>query len=101
HHDDKPRPTLAEFKALMREQFFMLLIDEEATLAAIPALLPEDRELRRKAFAALRQVLSARGDITGEAAARLQRGAGLFGVELEREAVVPAGKLGEKTRKAS
>ena len=29
--------TLADFKALVREQFFMLLIDEEAALAAIPA----------------------------------------------------------------
>jgi len=99
--DDKPRPTLAEFKALLREQYFMLLIDQEATLAAIPALLPADRELRRKALAALRQVLSARGEIAGEAAERLQRIAKLFGVELEPETVVPANRLGEKTRKAS
>ena len=35
---------LAEFKALVREQFFMLLIDQEAALAAIPALLPADAE---------------------------------------------------------
>jgi len=26
--DDEPRPTLAEFKALVREQYYMLLIDE-------------------------------------------------------------------------
>ena len=79
--DDKPQPTLAEFKALVREQYYMLLIDEEATLAAIPDLLPPDREVRRKALAALRRVLSAAGDMTGEAAQRLQRIAGLFGVE--------------------
>ena len=28
--------TLAEFKALVREQYFMLLIDEEAALAPFP-----------------------------------------------------------------
>ena len=46
--DDRPRPTLAEFKALVREQYYMLLIDQEATLAAIPDLLPRDHEVRRK-----------------------------------------------------
>jgi Protein of unknown function (DUF3141) len=100
-HDDRPRPTLAEFKALLREQYFMLLIDEEATLAAIPALMPPDRELRRKGFAALRQVLSARGEITGEAAERFQRIARLFGVELEPTVVAPADAPVQKTRKAS
>jgi Protein of unknown function (DUF3141) len=35
--------TLAEFKALVREQFFMLLIDWSAAVAAIPGLLPKVR----------------------------------------------------------
>jgi pimeloyl-ACP methyl ester carboxylesterase len=78
--EDKRRLTLAEFKVLLREQFFMLLIDEEATLAAIPDLLPSDTASRRKAFAALREVLSASGPIDGETAERLQRIAALFGV---------------------
>lgn len=98
--DDGPRLTLAEFKALVREQYFMLLIDQEAALAAIPDLLPSDGKLRRKAFAGLRQVLRARGEITGEAADRLQRIARLFGVELE-PAAAPADVLVEKTKKAS
>lgn len=85
--DDSRRLTLAQFKALMREQYFMLLIDEEATLAAIPDLLPSDREVRRNAFATLREVLSARGEITGEAADRFQRIARLFGVETPANAV--------------
>ncbi len=59
----------------------MLLIDEEATLGAVPDLLPSDREERKTGFAALCQVLSARGEIAGEAAERLQRIAKLFGVE--------------------
>jgi pimeloyl-ACP methyl ester carboxylesterase len=99
--DDRPRPTLAQFKALLREQYFMLLIDQEAALGAIPDLLPSDSQQRRKAFSALRQVLSARGEITGEAADRLQRIARLFGVELEPTAVAPADVVVEKTRKAS
>jgi hypothetical protein len=79
--DDRPRPTLAEFKALVREQYYMLLIDREATLAAIPDLLPSDADVRRKAFAALRQVLSAAGEIANEAADRLQRVGRLFDIE--------------------
>jgi Protein of unknown function (DUF3141) len=87
--DDQGRLTLAEFKALLREQYFMLLIDEEATLAAIPDLLPSDAGSRRKAFAALREVLSARGDIAGEAADRLRRIAALFGVQAASVGAAP------------
>lgn len=75
------RLTLPGFKMLVREQFFMLLLDPEGALAAIPKLLPEDANQRRSAFAAMREVLSASGDITGERADRLQRVAALFGVE--------------------
>ena len=46
-----PQPALAEFKALVREQFFMLLIDPEAALAAIPvAAAGRLRETRAKAL---------------------------------------------------
>jgi pimeloyl-ACP methyl ester carboxylesterase len=79
------RLTLPEFKMLVREQFFMLLLDQEGALAAIPKLLPEDVNQRRAAFAAMRQVLSASGEITGERASRLQRVAVLFGVDAGEE----------------
>ena len=36
------RMKLADFKALIREQFFLLLIDEETALETIAGLLPED-----------------------------------------------------------
>jgi hypothetical protein len=72
--------TLAQFKAMVREQYFMLLIDSEAALAAIHAMLPADVEERRNAFAAVRQVLAARGEIGGEAAERLERVRKLFGI---------------------
>jgi hypothetical protein len=73
--------TLAQFKAMVREQYFMLIIDAEAALAAIPAMLPGDAEERRKAFAAVRQVVAARGEIGGEAAERLERVRKLFGID--------------------
>src|SRR5947208_4213293 len=65
-----PRLTLPEFKMLVREQFFMLLLDQEGALAAIPKLLPEDVNQRRTFLAAMREVLSASGAIADERAAR-------------------------------
>jgi pimeloyl-ACP methyl ester carboxylesterase len=75
------RLTLPEFKMLVREQFFMLLLDRDGALAAIPGMLPEDVAQRLAAFAMMREVLSASSEITGESASRLQRIAALFGVE--------------------
>jgi hypothetical protein len=77
---------LPEFKQLLREQFLMLLIDEEAALAAIPALLPADEGERRKAVALLTEVLTARGPLEGEAAERMRRVERLFGLD----AIAPA-----------
>ena len=45
-----PRLTLTQFKAMAREQFFMLLLDPEETLQVIPALLPENTAQRQQAF---------------------------------------------------
>lgn len=75
------RLPLPEFKMLVREQFFMLLLDRDGALAAIPGMLPEDVAQRLAAFAMMREVLSASGEITGESASRLLRIAALFGVE--------------------
>jgi hypothetical protein len=72
---------LSEFKMLVREQFFMLLLDREAALAAIPKLLPKNMDQRHKAFAAIQRVLSASAEISGEVARRLTQVAGLFGVD--------------------
>jgi len=66
---------------LVREQFFMLLLDQQGALVAIPKMLPEDVAQRLTAFTMMRQVLSASGEITGERASRLQRIAALFGID--------------------
>jgi hypothetical protein len=78
--DSVQRPPLAEFKALVRDQYFMLLLDPEAAIAALPDLLP-DADERRKVLTAVREVLSARGAIDGDVADRLQRMARVLGVE--------------------
>jgi pimeloyl-ACP methyl ester carboxylesterase len=79
--DTGTRLTLTEFKMLVREQFFMLLLDREGALAAMPRLLPDNARERRTAFTAIRDVLSASAAISGEVAKRLKRVAELFGVD--------------------
>jgi hypothetical protein len=75
---DHPHATLSEFKDTVRTQYFILLIDERAALAAIPRMLPPNMEQRRRAATLLRQVISARGDVGGEVANRLERMTRLF-----------------------
>jgi pimeloyl-ACP methyl ester carboxylesterase len=78
--DAESRLTLDQFKTLVREQFFMLLLDQEASLSAIPKMLPQNMDARRAAFAVIHEVLSAAGDISGETKTRLDRVARLFGL---------------------
>jgi hypothetical protein len=72
--------SLSEFKALARTQYNMLLIDQEAALASIPSMLPPDAETRTKTFDLIRQVLSARGELSTEDSARLAQVGRLFGI---------------------
>jgi pimeloyl-ACP methyl ester carboxylesterase len=79
-NDRSSRLSLPQFKTLVREQFFMLLLEPEASLEAIPKMLPRSAEERRNGFAIIREVLSASAQISGESAQRLHRVAQLFGV---------------------
>ncbi|MEH6872789.1 MAG: DUF3141 domain-containing protein [Candidatus Competibacter sp.] len=72
--------TLEEFKQVLREQFFSLLLDRDGALAAIPRMLPADATARAEMFGKIRQVASAAGEITGERAERLARIEKLFAV---------------------
>jgi hypothetical protein len=78
-HGDLPLPA---FKALVREQFNMLLIDPEAALAALPSMLPSDPEIRRTAFGLIKQVLSVRGEMSAQDRSRLNEVGRLFGIEI-------------------
>jgi pimeloyl-ACP methyl ester carboxylesterase len=73
--------SLSEFKSVVREQFYLLLIDQDAALAAIPSLLPRDENHRRKALGLIEQALSARGELSAEERRRMQEVARLFGVD--------------------
>jgi hypothetical protein len=77
--------SVADFKALVREQFNILLVDQDAALAAIPSMLPPDAEAREKAYGLINQLLSARGELTVEDKKRMGEIARLFGVGGLRE----------------
>jgi Protein of unknown function (DUF3141) len=62
---------LEEFKRVLREQYFALLLDRDAAVAAIPAMLPADAEVRAKVLDAIQRTVSAAGKVTGERAKRL------------------------------
>jgi hypothetical protein len=79
-HPANRQMSLADFKALVREQYLMLVVDEQAAVRAIPGLMPEPLEARREAFAVLRGVLEASGPLDEAPAERLRRVAALFGL---------------------
>jgi hypothetical protein len=84
--DVDSRLSLAQFKTIVREQFFMLLLEPEASLAAIPKLLPSSEDERRKGLTTILGVLSASAAISGESARRLERVTQLFGLAAEPHA---------------
>jgi len=63
--------TLAEFKQILREQFFSLLLDRDGALAAIPQMLPDDPAVRGQILEAIHRTVNAIGEPTGERAERL------------------------------
>jgi hypothetical protein len=79
--------SLPAFKALVREQFNMLLIDPEDALGAIPSMLPPDPQARRGAFDLISEVLGAAGRLSAEDQERMLRVARLFGLEKDAAAV--------------
>ena len=53
-------------------------LEPEASLAAIPKLLPASEDQRREGLAVIRSVLSASAEISGETATRFDRVKQLF-----------------------
>jgi hypothetical protein len=70
--------TLQAFKLLLREQYFSLVLDRDAALAAIPAMLPADAADRGQLLDAIRRTVGAAGPATGERAQRLAQVEALF-----------------------
>jgi hypothetical protein len=83
--------TLEQFKFALREQFFAVLLDQEAALEAIPGLLPADEEARKKGLEAIQRVVTATGKLSGERAERLAMIEKLFGN-------TPPGNAGARSR---
>ena len=78
--DSTPLP-IADFKALVRDQHSILLIDQSAALAAIPSMLPADPEKRRQALELIKRVLASRGALPPEGEKRLQEITMLFAAD--------------------
>jgi pimeloyl-ACP methyl ester carboxylesterase len=70
--------TLAAFKQLVRDQFFMLLLDEDRAVEAIPAMLARDRERAAGAGRALRRLIEAVALKSETGRARLARIEAMF-----------------------
>jgi len=70
--------TLVEFKQILREQFFSLLLDRDGALAAIPRMLPADTASRAEVLDKIRKVVTATGEASGERAERLAQIEKLF-----------------------
>jgi hypothetical protein len=67
------RRSLAQFKDMVRDQFLLLLFDEERAIRTLPALLGDSPEERRLALDVLHKVLAARGALPDESKRRLTR----------------------------
>jgi hypothetical protein len=74
------RLTFGEIKALFREQYLLVRLDEKRAVGTIPKLLPDSEQQRRAAWAAVCEVISARGELRDEGRQRLDRLRGLFGM---------------------
>src|SRR3954471_14625258 len=62
---------LQEFKRIIRDQFFMVILDETQALAPPPHLLPADPAKRAEAFGLIRAVVEATGEVSEPEAERL------------------------------
>ena len=87
--------TLAAFKKVLREQFFVLLLDERRAIEAIPAMLDREPELAARMANNLRALLGVVGVSSGESKARLEEVEEMFKVSGSHRA---AGRTGREHR---
>jgi hypothetical protein len=77
HLPAKERVSLARFKEVVQEQNMILQLDEERAMSALPKLLTEVDD-RQRALEGIRKIMTASGELSGEAARRMSRVAELF-----------------------
>jgi hypothetical protein len=73
-------PSLAALKAAVKRQAFVLALDEERAIKALPKLVPEMHH-RRKGVEAARLVMRARGELTAYQEERFRRVASILGLD--------------------
>jgi pimeloyl-ACP methyl ester carboxylesterase len=78
---EHPEITLAAYKEIVREQWAMLTIDQNAALKALPRLLPAKADERRELYDAMRAVITATGELDGEARRRFDEIKVLFDIK--------------------
>ena len=71
--------TLAQFKAMVREQFMLVMLDHEAAIATLPGLLDGHLARPLEALELLRAVVTAPGELPEESLRRLERVAEVYG----------------------
>ena len=86
-----PEITLAQFKELARRQWAMLTIDQPAALRALQRLLPADVDERRRLFDAVKEVITAAGELDGEVEGRFAQIEVLFDVKAARAPALSRG----------
>ncbi len=70
--------SLSQFKETVREQFFMLLVDERQAVEAIPKLIEGDQDQAREYWEDIRRIVTASGSLVKEAEQRLAEMEKLF-----------------------
>jgi hypothetical protein len=73
-------PSLAALKAAVKRQAFVLALDEERAIRALPKLAPEMRH-RRQGYDVARQIMRARGELTPLQEERFRRVASILGLD--------------------
>jgi pimeloyl-ACP methyl ester carboxylesterase len=76
-HFPDDRLSASARRQLFREQYFMLILDEERALAAVPRLVPAAAD-REAALAMVRRVLTAKGELSPVRKERLARLEGIL-----------------------
>ena len=78
------RLTLSQFKEMVKEQFQLVLVDEERAVKALPQLLHPGEPQSDAALDALRALLTATGPLTKEEQVRVAKVEKLVGVKLAK-----------------
>jgi len=96
------RFSLARFKALVREQYLLLLLDEKRAMAAIPTLLGREPAERERMIGLIRRLVAATGETTDETERRMALVEALFhSPGAGGRAIGSCGRLGESSSIAS